>query len=80
MATAEQGVAIGEDAPIFEVMSTMRAMRRLKPDPIPNVQSIVDDQEWLIAHGFLSQRVNVPDFLDLSMIEEAIRQLGSARR
>jgi hypothetical protein len=52
----------------------------LNPDPIPNTQSIADDQEWLIAHGFLSQRVNVADFLDLSMIEEAIRQLGSARR
>jgi NitT/TauT family transport system substrate-binding protein len=52
----------------------------LNPDPIPNVQSIVDDQEWLIAHGFLSQRVNVQDFVDLSMVEQAIRELGPARR
>ncbi len=52
----------------------------LKADPIPNVQSMIDDQEWFIAHGFVSQRVNVPDFVDLSLIEEAIRQLGSAGR
>jgi NitT/TauT family transport system substrate-binding protein len=52
----------------------------LKADPIPNVQSMIDDQEWFIAHGFLSQRVHVPDFVDLSLIEEAIRQLGSAGR
>ena len=25
-----------ETTDIFEVMSTMRAMRRLKPDPVPN--------------------------------------------
>ncbi len=25
----------GENAPLFEVMGTMRAMRRLKPDPVP---------------------------------------------
>jgi nitroreductase len=36
MAGAEHTVAVGEDAPIFEVMSTMRAMRRLKPDPVPD--------------------------------------------
>ena len=30
-------VAIGADAPIFAVMQTMRAMRRLKPDrPLPS--------------------------------------------
>jgi nitroreductase len=28
-------LAFGEDAPLLEVMSTMRAMRRLKPDPVP---------------------------------------------
>src|SRR5579884_3008913 len=52
----------------------------LKPDPIPNVQSIIDDQEWLIEHGLVAQRVNVLDFVDLSMVEEAIRQLGPAQR
>src|SRR5690349_20641162 len=33
---ASTPVAVGEDAPIFEVMSTLRAMRRLKPDPVPD--------------------------------------------
>src|SRR3954466_9431737 len=32
----QTGVALGEDAPIFEVMRTMRAMRRLAPDPVPD--------------------------------------------
>jgi nitroreductase len=30
-----EDLAFGEDAPLFNVMSTMRAMRRLKPDPVP---------------------------------------------
>jgi hypothetical protein len=33
---ASPPVAVGEDAPIFEVTSTLRAMRRLKPDPVPD--------------------------------------------
>ena len=33
--TASGEVALGEDAPLFEVMQTMRAMRRLKPDRVP---------------------------------------------
>ena len=44
------------------------------------VQSIGDDQEWYLEHGYQTQRVNVADLVDLSMVEEAIRQLGSARR
>ncbi|MCE5290437.1 MAG: nitroreductase family protein [Nocardiaceae bacterium] len=28
-------LAFGDDAPLLNVMSTMRAMRRLKPDPVP---------------------------------------------
>ncbi len=44
------------------------------------MQSIIDDQEWLIEHGLVAQRVNVLDFVDLSMVEEAIRQLGPAQR
>jgi NitT/TauT family transport system substrate-binding protein len=52
----------------------------LKPDPIPNVQSMVDDQEWYIAHDLVTQRVNLADVVDLSLVEEAIRQLGPATR
>src|SRR3954464_12639915 len=48
MATAEQAVAIGEDAPIFDVMSTMRAMRRLKPDPVPDelLDKLIEAATW----------------------------------
>jgi NitT/TauT family transport system substrate-binding protein len=52
----------------------------LKADPIPNLQSIADDQEWYLANGFITERANLANFIDLSMVEEAIRQLGPARR
>jgi NitT/TauT family transport system substrate-binding protein len=45
----------------------------LKADPLPNVQSMIDDQDWYLAHGFQTQRVNVADLVDTSLIEEAIR-------
>lgn len=32
---ADAPVPVGADAPIMEVLATMRAMRRLKPDPVP---------------------------------------------
>jgi nitroreductase len=45
---APPSVAIGEDAPIFEVMSTLRAMRRLKPDPVPDelLERLVQAAIW----------------------------------
>jgi len=48
MAEADQTVPVGEDAPIFEVMSTMRAMRRLKPDPVPDelLEKLVQAATW----------------------------------
>jgi nitroreductase len=48
MAQAAQTVPVGEDAPIFEVMSTMRAMRRLKPDPVPDelLEQLVQAATW----------------------------------
>jgi NitT/TauT family transport system substrate-binding protein len=51
----------------------------LKPDPLPNTRSIVDDQEWYLARGYQTQRVNVPDYIDTSFVEQAIRELGPAR-
>jgi nitroreductase len=41
-------VALGEDAPILEVMATMRAMRRLKPDPVPRelLERLVEAATW----------------------------------
>ena len=52
----------------------------LKADPVPNVQSMSDDQEWFVAHGFQTQRVNVQDIVELSFVEQAIRELGAAQR
>src|SRR4051812_5791892 len=48
VSTAEHSVAIGEDAPIFEVMATMRAMRRLKPDPVPDelLEKLIEAATW----------------------------------
>jgi nitroreductase len=44
----EQTVPVGEDAPIFEVMATMRAMRRLRPDPVPDelLERLVEAATW----------------------------------
>lgn len=41
-------VAVGEDAPIFEVLSTLRAMRRLKPEPVPDelLERLVQAATW----------------------------------
>ena len=53
-------VLLGEDAPAFAVMSTLRAMRRLKPDPVPGelLEKLVQAATWapsgskLQAHEF----------------------------
>lgn len=39
---------IGPDAPLLEVMATMRAMRRLSPDPVPRevIEQIVRAATW----------------------------------
>jgi nitroreductase len=41
-------LAFGEDAPVYEVMRTMRAMRRLKPDPVPRdlLEKLVTAATW----------------------------------
>src|SRR3982751_3410359 len=41
-------VPLGEGAPILEVMATMRAMRRLKPDPVPDelLEKLVEAATW----------------------------------
>ena len=40
--------AIGPDAPVMDVLATMRAMRRLKPDPVPRelLEAIVRAATW----------------------------------
>ena len=46
--TARHGVAGGEDAPVLEVLSTMRAMRKLRPDPVPReiLEKLVEAATW----------------------------------
>ena len=41
-------VPVGPDAPIMDVMATMRAMRRLKPDPVPDelIETLVRAATW----------------------------------
>jgi nitroreductase len=47
-APADREPPVGPDAPLFDVMATMRAMRRLKPDPVPDdvLTSIVEAATW----------------------------------
>ena len=46
-------VPVGADAPILDVMSTMRAMRRLKPDPVPRelLERLVEAATWAPSGG-----------------------------
>jgi nitroreductase len=46
-------VPVGEDAPVFEVMATMRAMRRLRPDPVPDevLERLVEAATWAPSGG-----------------------------
>src|SRR4051794_7693228 len=41
-------VPVGPDAPIFEVMASMRAMRRLRPDAVPDelLRRVVEAARW----------------------------------
>jgi nitroreductase len=46
-------VPVGADAPLLEVMATMRAMRRLRPDPVPDelLERLVDAATWAPSGG-----------------------------
>jgi nitroreductase len=46
-------VPLGADAPVMEVMATMRAMRRLKPDPVPEelLEKVVEAATWAPSGG-----------------------------
>lgn len=46
-------VPVGADAPIMEVMATMRAMRRLRPDPVPDelLERLVEAATWAPSGG-----------------------------
>jgi nitroreductase len=47
-APADAEPPVGPDAPLLDVMATMRAMRRLKPDPVPEevLTKIVEAATW----------------------------------
>lgn len=47
-APAEGPVPVGPQAPVMEVLATMRAMRRLKPDPVPRdlLERLVAAATW----------------------------------
>src|SRR3954452_1684688 len=68
---------VGPDAPILDVMATMRAMRRLKPDPVPDevLTRIVEAATWAPsgsnAQGF--QFVVVTDRGQMARLAEVWR-------
>jgi len=41
-------VPVGADAPVLEVLASMQAMRRLKPDPVPDnlVRQLIEAASW----------------------------------
>jgi len=52
-ASRRHGVALGPDAPLFEIMRTMRSMRRLRPDPVPRelLSKLVEAATWAPTGG-----------------------------
>lgn len=48
----------------------------LKRDPVPNLESMEADLEWMLARGWVERRFRLRDFVDLGFIQEALRQLG----
>jgi nitroreductase len=52
-------VPVGVDAPILEVMASMRAMRRLRPDPVPYevLEQLVEAASWAPTANHL-QRIS----------------------
>ncbi|WP_205699657.1 nitroreductase family protein [Conexibacter sp. SYSU D00693] len=45
---ARHGVPVGPDAPVMEVLATMRAMRKLRPDPVDRatLERLVEAATW----------------------------------
>jgi nitroreductase len=48
-------VPVGPDAPVLEVMASMRAMRRLRPDPVPDdvLRQLIEAAGWAPSAGHL---------------------------
>ena len=57
VATNGHPVPVGADAPILEVMASMRAMRRLRPDPVPDelLRQVVEAATWGPSGGDLQR-------------------------
>ena len=55
--TEDDPVPIGADAPVLAVMSTMRAMRRLRPDPVPDdvLRQVVQAATWAGNASYLQR-------------------------
>ncbi len=63
-------VPVGIDAPIFEVMASMRSMRRLRPDPVPEelLNQIIGAATWAPSASHL-QRFSFVLVTDRKQIE-----------
>lgn len=48
----------------------------LRPDAVPNVQSIKDDLAYMMDKGFVKQQFDISKNIDLSFIEQANKDLG----
>lgn len=50
-------VPVGVDAPILEVMASMRAMRRLRPDPVPDelLERLIEAASWAPSANHLQR-------------------------
>jgi nitroreductase len=50
-------VPVGIDAPILEVMASMRAMRRLRPDPVPDelLAQVIEAASWAPSANHLQR-------------------------
>ena len=57
MESPRDPVPVGADAPVLEVLASMRAMRRLKPDPVPNdlLRQIVEAASWAPSASHLQR-------------------------
>jgi nitroreductase len=71
--------AVGPDAPVLEILRTTRAMRRLKPDPVPDelLRSIVEAATWAPSAGNLqlAQYLVVTDRTTMSALAVAWRRV-----
>jgi nitroreductase len=74
-------VPIGADAPLLEVMRTMRAMRRLKPDPVPEelLEQLVEAATWAPSGGNVQgyHYVVVTDREQMARVAELWREVAN---